>query len=71
MGYSREDISAMSCRTLDAVSVVDAALSSLMIYIEVLQIVVKVYGASTKVATEEGCVCREDGGDIDMPLTAE
>ena len=46
-------------------------LSGLVVDIKVLKVVVKVDGASTQVPAEEGRVCREDGGDVDVPLPTE
>jgi hypothetical protein len=66
-----KDICAVCGRTFDAIPVVDTTLSGLVIDIEVLKVVVKVDGASTQVPAEEGRMCREDGGDVDVPLPTE
>jgi hypothetical protein len=57
--------------TLDAVTMVDATLSSLVVDVKVAQVVVKVNGSGTEVAAKEGGVGGEDGGDVDMTLAAE
>lgn len=54
-----------------AIAVVDATLSSFSVYIEVLQIVVEIDGASTKVATQEGGVGSEDGCNVYPALLAQ
>jgi len=66
-----EDICAVCGRTFDAISVVDTTLSGFVIDIKVLKVVVKVDRASAQVSAEEGRVCREDGGDVDVPLPTE
>ena len=66
-----EDICTMCSRTFDAISVVDTTLPSFMVNITVLQIVVKVDGASTQVSTQESHMCHEDGGDAKLLLPAE
>ena len=66
-----KDIAAMGCSTLDAVAVIDAALASLVVDIKVAEVVVKVHGAGTQVAAEQGSVCGEDGGDVDVTLAAQ
>jgi len=45
--------------------------SSFMVYVEILKIVVKVDGASTQVATEQGSVGGKDRRDIDMTLATK
>lgn len=67
----REDVGAVSRGPLDAVAVVDASLAGLVIDIEILKVVVEVDAASAEVATKEGGVGGEDGGDVDMALPAE
>lgn len=47
-----EDIGAMRSRAFNAVSVVDPALASFMVDVEVLEVVVEVDAASTEVTTE-------------------
>jgi hypothetical protein len=66
-----EDICAVCGRTFYAVSVVDTTLPSFVIDIKVLKVVVKVDRASTQVSAEEGRVCREYGGNVDVSLPAE
>ena len=60
----------MRRRALYAIAVIDATLASLGIDIEVLQIVIKINGASAQIAAEQGGVGGEDGGDVDLPLLA-
>ena len=71
MGDGSENVRAMSRGALNAVTVVDAALSGLVIDIEVLEVIVEVDGARAKIAAEEGRVGGKDGGDIDVPLATE
>ena len=66
-----EDVGAVRGAPLDAVAVVDAAFAGLVVDVEVLEVVVEVDGAGAEVATEEGCVGCEDGGDVDVSLAAE
>ena len=68
MGDRRENVGAMGCRSLDAVAVVDPALSCFMINIEILQIVVEVDTACAEVAAKECCVSSEDSRDVDVTL---
>lgn len=65
-----ENIRTMSRGPLDTVPMVDAALASFMINVEILQIVVEVDASRAKVTSEERCVRREDCGHVDMSLTA-
>ena len=71
MRDSGKDIAAVSSSTLDAVSVVDATLASLVVDIKVPEVVVKVDGSSAKVTSEQGSMGGKDGGDVDMTLAAE
>jgi hypothetical protein len=66
-----EDIGGVRGGALDAVPVVDAALSCLSVAVEVLQVVVEVYRACTQVATEQRSVGGEDGGYVDVALLAQ
>ena len=56
---------------MENIPVIDAALPSFVIDIEVLQVVVEVDRAGAEVATEEGGMGREHGRHIDMTLPAE
>lgn len=66
-----EDISAVSCTALDAISVVDATLSSFRIDVEVLEVVVEVDGAGTEVSSKKRCMRGEDCCHIDLSLSAK
>ena len=68
VGDRRENVGAMRRGSLDAVSVVDPALSCFMIDIEILQIVVEVDAARAEVAAEECCVSSEESRDVDVTL---
>ena len=57
--------------TLDAVPVVDTALSRFVVDIEVLEIVVEVDGAGTEITTEQGSMGGKHRCDIDVPLAQE
>lgn len=50
---------------------VDASFSSFVVYIKVLQVVVEIYTSSAQVSTQERSVGGEDGGNVDMSLSAE
>ena len=50
---------------------VNSPLSSFVIYIEVLEVVVEVYRASTQVTSEKGGVGCEDGADVDVSFSTE
>jgi hypothetical protein len=56
---------------LNAVAVVDTALSCLGVDVEVLEIIVEIDRAGAEVATEERGVGGKDGGNIDAALLAE
>ena len=86
VGDGSKDVGTVSGRSLDTVSdyqllivlvrdktspVVDSPLASFVVDIKILKIVVKVDTTSTQVPTEEGSVRGEDGGDINVPLSAE
>lgn len=54
-----------------AVSVVDTTLSSFGIHIKVLQVVIEIDGTGAEVSAEQSRVGGENGGDIDLSLSAE
>lgn len=60
----------VAIRTLN-VPMVNTPLASFMVHIKVLQIVVKVDAARTKVPTEQGSMGGKDGRHVDMPLAAQ
>lgn len=66
-----KDITAMGSRALDAVPVIDTAFASLLVHIEVPEIVIKVYRAGAEVAAEQGGMGSKDGRDVDMTLAAK
>jgi hypothetical protein len=66
-----KDLGRVGSAALDAISVVDAALSCLSIHIEVLQVIVKVDGPRAKVSAEESGVGGEDGGHVNATPLAE
>lgn len=71
MGDGGKNIAAVGGGTLDAVTVVDATLSSLVVDVKVSQVIVKVDRSGTEVAAEKSGVGGEDGGDVNMTLAAE
>lgn len=71
VGHSGKNIGRMRSGAFDTVSVVDAALSSLGIHIEVLQVIVEIDGPCAQVAAEERGVGGEYGGNINSSLLAE
>jgi hypothetical protein len=71
MGDGCEDVGTVRSRTLDAVSMIDTSFTGLMIYIKVLEIVVKVDGASTEISSKQCCVCGEYRANIDMTFATK
>jgi len=71
MGDGRKDISTMSSRTFNTVSVINATFSGFVIDIEVLKIIVEIYRTSTEIPAEKSGVGSEDGSDVDMTFTTE
>lgn len=87
VGDGREDIGTVGSRTLNTVSnrrlaqlssvhhnrspVVDTSLSGLVVDVKVLEVVVEVDASGTKVSTEKGGVGGEDGGDVNVSLSAQ
>ena len=71
VGDRGEDICAVRGGALDAVPVVDAALASLMINVEVLEVVVEVDASGAQVTTEQGGVGCEDGGHVDVTFAEQ
>ena len=68
---SRKNVRTMRCTPLDAVPMVDTTLSSFVVYVEVREVVVEVYGAGAKVTSEQRGVRSENGGDVDMSFAAQ
>jgi len=66
-----EDICTVCRGAFDAISVIDTTLSGFVINVKVLKVVVKVNGSSTQVSAQKGRVCRENRGDIDVPVPTE
>lgn len=50
---------------------VNTPLAGLVVDVKVLQVVVEVNTSRTEVSAEQSSVGGEDGGDVDMPLSAE
>lgn len=71
VGDCCEDIGRVRRGSLNAVAVVNTTLSSLSVHIKVLEVVVEINRASAKIATKEGGVGGEDGGNVDAALLAE
>jgi hypothetical protein len=71
VGDSGKDVGTVGSTAFYAVAVVDTALASLVVDVKVLEVVVKVNGASAEVSSEKGSVCGEDSGDIDVSFAAE
>lgn len=69
--YSCKDIIGMSSSMFNVVFVVDVMFVSFCIYIKLLEVVVKVDWVSIEVLFEEGGVCCEDCGDIDVVFFGE
>ena len=66
-----ENITSMSSRPFNAVSVVNSSLASFSVDIEPLQVIVKVDRTSTEVSTEKSGVCGEDGCNVNVSLFAK
>ena len=50
---------------------VNAAFACLVIDVEVLEVVVEINTTRAEVATQKGCMSRENSGDIDVTFSAE
>lgn len=50
---------------------VDTSLPGLVVNVKVLEVVVEVDASGTEVSTEEGGVGGEDGGDVNVSLSAQ
>lgn len=61
----------MCCGPFNAVPMVDTALASFVVNVEILQVVVKVNGARAKITAEKGRVGREDSCNVDVTLAAQ
>ena len=66
-----EDICRMGCSTFDAISVINPSLSSFSINIEILEIIVKIDGASAEISPEDSCMRREYRCQIHMPSLSQ
>ncbi len=71
MTNSREHVGTMSGTPLDTITMIDSSFASFMVDIKVLKVVVEIDGSRTEVSTEEGSVSGENGGDVDVTLSAE
>ena len=69
--YSSKDVRTVCGCTLDAVSMVYAALSGFVVNVEVLDIVIKVNIARGEVTAKESSVCCEHCRDIDATFPAD
>lgn len=68
VGHGCEDVARVSGSTLNAIPVVDAALSRLGVDVKVLEVVVEVNRAGTEISPQKSGMSREDGGNIDSSL---
>jgi hypothetical protein len=66
-----ENVRTVRRGTFDAISVVNSAFARFVVHVKVLQIVVKVDGTRTQIASKKSSVRGEDGGDVDVSLPAE
>lgn len=66
-----KDIAAVSCSSLDAVSVVDASLSCLVVHVKVAKVIVEIDRSRAQVTAQKCGVGCEDRGDVDMTLAAK
>jgi len=71
MGDGRKNISTVSSRTFNTVSVIDTTFPGFVIDIKVLKIIVEIYGTGTEVSAKKSGVGSEDGSDVDMTFTTE
>lgn len=71
VGDGGEDIAGVGGSSFDAVTVVDTTLAGFRVYIEVLQVIVEIDGASAEVASQERGMGCEDGSHINLTLPAE
>ena len=61
----------MSSDAFDAIAMIDATFPRLVIYVEVLEVVIKVDRACTEVTSEKGSMSSEDGGDVYVTFATE
>ncbi|KAH3662104.1 hypothetical protein OGAPHI_006285 [Ogataea philodendri] len=71
VGNSGEDVCRVRSRPFNAVPMIDASFSSLVVDVELIQVVVKVHTSRTEVSSQQSCMGREDGCAIDFPLSTE
>ena len=71
MRHGGENVSAVSCRAFNAVSMIYSTLPCFVVDIEVLQIIIKINAAGAEVSTEKCSVSREHSGDIYMALATK
>lgn len=71
VGHGSKDVASVSSSALNAVTVVDTAISSLRIHIKILQVIIEINRASAKVSPEECGMGSKDSGDIDAALFAQ
>lgn len=68
---SGEYVGTVCSASLDAVAVIDATFSCLVVNIEVGEVVVEIDRSGTKVTSEKGGVSREDGRYVDVAFSAQ
>jgi hypothetical protein len=61
----------MCSSTFDAIAVIYASLSSFVVNVKVGKVIVEVDASSTEIATEQGCVCCKNGGNINVAFSGE
>ena len=71
VGDGCEDVGAVSGGTLNAIAVIYAAFTGLMVDVKVLEVVVKVDGSGAEISAEKRGMGGEDCRDVEMALSAE
>lgn len=70
MGHRCKNIRTMCCRSFDTVSMVDTSFAGFMVYIKVLEVVVKINTTRTEISAKERRMRGEDGSYVDMSFPA-
>lgn len=63
-----KDVCRVSCRSLDAVSMIDPTFTSLRIHIKMMEVVIEVNRARAEIPSEEGRMGGEDSRQIHVSL---
>lgn len=70
MAHRRENVGTVGSSSLDAVTMVNASISGLLVHIKVAKAVVEVDGASTQISPQQSCVSCKDCRNINSTTLA-